>query len=121
MLVYRKITTRNVIKETGLKEASHYYALTASLTLEEAELTGGLSYILEQVIAGNDPKTEPALFNVYKIVSCTGYAAGDLVFLKKVGYSNGEKVVEYTAGWTEEDAKQISVTTTKTVAITDLE
>lgn len=121
MLVYNKIETRNVIKETGLKEASHYYALTASLTLTAADLAGGLSHIIEKVIAGSDPTTEPALFNVYKIVSCTGHAAGSLVFLKKVGYSNGTKVVAYSEGWTEEDAQQISVVTSKTVTIEDLE
>lgn len=122
MLVYKKIESRLAIKETGLKEASHYCVIGSGLSsLAEAELIDGLSYIIEQVHAGTDPVNEPALFNVYKIVSCEGYADDNLVFLKKVGYSNGEKVVEYKANWTEEDVKQISVTTTKTVAITDLE
>lgn len=120
MLVYKKITNRNVIEETGLKEASHYYALTDAIDLSATELTKGLSHIIEQVPEGSDPKTEPALFNVYKIISSTGYATGDLVFLKKVGYSNGTKVVAYKDGWSEKDAQQISVTTSKTIAITKL-
>lgn len=121
MLVYNEIATRNVIKATDFQEASHCYVLTASLTLTAEDLAGGLSHVIENVPAGSDPKSEPKLFNVYKIMSCTGHAAGDVVFLKKVGYSNGTKVVEYAEDWSEEDAQQISVTTSTTVAITDLE
>lgn len=119
MLVYKKIETRDVIGETGLKEASHYYALTSSLTLAEAELTKGLSHIIEDVKEDAANK-KPAVFNVYKIVSSTGYSVDDLVFLKKVGYSNGTKVVPYKDDWSEAEAKQISVTTSKTVTIADL-
>lgn len=120
MLVYEIVSTRSAIKETGLKEASHYYTLTSSPIVTEEKLSKGLSHIMEQVDAGADPTAQPAVFNIYKIVTCTGYTEGAFVFLKKVGYYNGEKVVKYDAEWTVEDAQQIVVTTTKTVAISAL-
>lgn len=124
MLVYELIDTRDVIKPTNLNEASHYYEYEADETPEvtDTSISKGLGYIIENV-AEDKSNNKPAVFNVYKIISHTGTGstAGDLIFLKKVGYKNGEKVVEYAEDWSEENAQKISVTTTKTVSITDIE
>lgn len=123
MLIYEKIETRDVIKPTNLNEASHYYEYSTSTpAVTDTSISKGLGYIIEDVEEVTSGSPKPAVFNVYKIISHTGTGstAGDLIFLKKVGYSNGEKVVEYAENWSEESAKQISVTTTKTVAITDI-
>lgn len=123
MLVYELIETRDVIKPTNLNEASHYYEIDEDLpTVTQTSIDNGLGYIIEDVDAVTTGTLKPAVFNVYKIISFTGNGstAGNLVFLKKVGYKNGEKIVEYASDWSEEDAQQIVVTTTKTVAISDL-
>jgi hypothetical protein len=123
MLVYEEITARDTIKSTNLNEASHYYEYSSSTpTVTQTSIHNGLGYIIENV-EEDKTNSKPAVFNVYKIISHTGdgKTAGNLIFLKKVGYKNGEKVVEYEENWSEENAQKISVTTTKTVAITDIE
>lgn len=122
MLVYGQITARDTIKSTNLSEASHYYEYsTSTYAVTDTSISKGLEYIIENV-AEDKTNSKPAVFNVYKIISHTGTGStvGDLIFLKKVGYSNGTKVVAYKTDWKEEEAKQISVTVTKTVTIADL-